>query len=465
MSMFEIDDEGWIKQQKGREPWELVREIIQNALDTESDIVIAVDTRNRKVVVKDNGEFENLSDAYTIFGGDKGGDPTKRGRFGRGLKEVVGGAEYVSITTIEGRVKFDVKNRERTEDSATTRSGTKVVVRNSEWSKEEMDSIKKYLFKLWPPEGQKIQLDLKGGGLEKRDRWQPQVIATMRMKTVIVENGVMTTEDRRGEVHIRRAENGHGDGRVYEMGIPVAMDQEFPYWVDVQQKIPMAEQRNEPDSQWMNKFKPLLLNAVYDDMSKSDLTASWVEESLASAYCNSGPKEKFAKKVLQDEDKAGTVIRGAEAANDKAKNHGYQALDTSKLSRGARKAARNTFQSAEEVARQIHEAQEERVDPTEAQEEFMAFAKEIAQELGHGHLEFETWEIQPSFNGDMPEATNAGGRVKLNTIARDWEEVNADTLGSIVHEISHEVGDGHGKDWYMEMESNFAELLMEHGDF
>lgn len=463
--MFEIDDEGWIAQQRGREPWELVREIIQNALDTETDIVVNVDTRKRKVVVKDNGEFENLQDAYTIFGGDKGSDPTKRGRWGRGLKEVVGGAEKVIVMSPEGRVKFDVPNRERTEDDLSTRSGTKVVVSNSEWSKEQMDGIKEYLFKLWPPEGQSIQLSLKGGSLEERDRWQPHFETRMRLKTVIVENGVMTTEDRRGEVHIRKAEGGEEDGRVYEMGIPVTMDKEFPYWVDVQQKIPMAEQRNEPDSEWMNRFEPKLLNTVIDDLSDRELRASWVEEALAGPYCNVSTRREFAERVLQDEDKAGTVTRGAEAANDKCRNHGYQVLDTSKLSRGASRAAKNAFSSAEDVAKQIHESQEERVEPTEEQEEFIEFAKEIATELGHGHVRFETWEIQPSFNGDMPVAMNAGGLIKLNTVAHDWEEVNQDTLGTVVHEISHEVGEGHSETWYNHMQDNFARLLMEHADF
>lgn len=459
--LFEIDSEGWKAQQKGREPWELVRELLQNALDTGSDVVVKLDTRQRKVIVKnEGGEFSDLSDAYTIFGGDKGSDPTKRGRFGRGLKEAVGGAEKVVVTTTKGRVTFDVPNNERIEDDHTISSGTKVSMKNSEWSKEDFDAIKDYVFKLWPPEGQELALILKNGSHEVRERWEPDLTAEMYLRTVVVDDGVMTQEKRRAEVHLKKAEGGEGDGRVYEMGIPVSLNQPFPFYVDVQQKVPMAEQRNEPDSEYMRRLLPRILNAGIGLLDERELRAEWVTEALNHYKCDTDTQEKWVQRTLVKPDKAGAVVRSGTDADDRCKNYGYQVIDASKLNKGAASAVRNTLPTAKEKAKELHERNETKVEPTEAQREFIEFAQGIAEELDYDGLEFETWLIEPTYEGHYPAADHGDGTIRLNTYGRDWTEVNADNLATLVHEISHEHGDGHGKEWYEAMEKNFAELLV-----
>lgn len=464
MSLFEIDDSGWIQQNRGREPWELVREALQNALDTESNIYVEVNTRKRQVIVKDEGEgFNDLSDAYTIFGGDKGSDPTMRGRFGRGLKELVAGAESVKVFSTGGSVEFDVAERERIDLGRSISSGTKVVAENSEWSKEEFDELKEYLFKIWAPEDQKVVYNLQGGSNGKHERWDPEKVVTMYLQTVKYEDQMKKTPKRTGEVHIKRAEDGNG--RIYEMGIPVKLDCNFPFWVDVQQKIPMAEQRNEPNSRWLEKFEAKILNETYEMLSELEMRNEWVTRNLGSYAVDYEVKEKFVEEVIEDRDKEGVVVRSDGASDDKARNYGYQVVDPGQYCTGAAKAMKDVLKTSRVLAEELHENNESKVDPTAEQERFMRFARGVAEDLGYDEVSFETWLIEPSYEGKCPVADHQrSGLIRLNTFANDWEEVTTQTLGAVVHEISHEVGKGHSEEWYSEMEENFAELLVNNCD-
>lgn len=467
--LFEIDSEGWKAQQKGRDPWELIREVIQNALDEEAHIYVRINSRQRKVTVEDRGSgFENLSDAYTIFGGDKGADPKKRGRWGRGLKETVGGAERVVVMTPDGTVEFQVRENERIEHDRTYDKGTKVVVENSEWSKEQMDEIKEYVFKLWAPEGQDITVDLKGGRKVKRDRWEPDFVTSEYLTTVIVEDGVMKHDKRRTEVHVRRADGGEGDGRVYEMGIPVTMNEPFPYWVDVQQKIPMAEQRNEPDRSWLKSFRPRLLNTVAGDMTADELKADWVGEALSSHRIDPSTNQTYVNKVLNPDGKK-AVVSSTDQADDICRNYGYTVLDTSRMSSGPARAASRVLPDSAVKAQELHEKNERKVEPTEEQRQFKRYAASVARFLGHDNVAIETWEIDPSFEGEMvkADANTTEERIRLNVKANRWEEVNESTFGTLVHELAH-LGAGtgaHGEEWYSTMQDYFAKLAMADRDF
>jgi hypothetical protein len=459
MSLFEISDEGFKQENRGREPWELVRELIQNALDTESDVVIKLDTRSRKVIVQNAEDtFDNLEDAYTVFGGDKGDDPTKRGRYGRGLKEAVAGVDRLVVMTTHGRVTFNVTENQRVEDDRTIESGTKIIAENSEWDKDDFDAIKDYIFKLWPPQGQKLVLSLKGGKTTNRARWDPDMTANMRLKTVRYENGQKNYPRRNTSVHIHQAEPNE-DGRIYEMGIPVNLNEDFPFYVDIQQKIPMAEQRNEANSSWVSRFKTKLLNKTYTELTEGQLRHQWVMDALDTYLCDNSVKKHVANTVLKDDQPR--VVSGSKRANDVCRNHGYSILDPQQYSSGLASAAKHTFPSALEKARNLKDNRQEKVDPTDDEQAFIDQAHAIAQELDYTTIDIEMWEIDPDLeNGSVTNAAYEDGVVKLNRLSGiNWTEINQNTLGTLVHELSHHGTRGHSEDWYTTMQSNFATLL------
>lgn len=380
--LFEISDEGWIQENRGRPPWQLFREAIQNALDTGSEVWVKVDTRKKQVIVTDRGPgFENLSDAFTIYGGTKSDDPTKRGRFKRGLKEFVAGCDFLKVESTSGSVEFDVKAGVRRESDYSTKEGTRVTAQNDEWTNEDFAELKQYVKSIWAPEHQDIVYEVKGGSQVVISREQPDFTAQWRLETVVYENQEKQKPRRKTPVHIKRANSGNG--RLFEMGIPVNIDEDFPYWIDVQQRVPLAEQRNEVDSSFLKNVKSLLLNETHEELSKRDLKAEWVQEAIGHYKCSEDAKETYVKKVIKDGRKKDVVISSSNAADDKARNHGYQVFDTSRANMAVASAVREVCQTADEVAGDIQKRQETKVEPTPAEQETLDRAREIAELLGY----------------------------------------------------------------------------------
>jgi signal transduction histidine kinase len=82
---FAIEDGGFIRQQAGLDPVEIVREVVQNAFDAEEatriELQIEHDGSEAIVVIEDNGiGFSDSAHAYTVFLSGKADDPNKRGR-------------------------------------------------------------------------------------------------------------------------------------------------------------------------------------------------------------------------------------------------------------------------------------------------------------------------------------------------------------------------------------------------
>ena len=98
--VFGVDVDGWVEQNRSRDLYELVREPIQNALDTGSDIDVRIDYGDQSVVVEDYDPegVEDLSRFYDLFSGSKQYDPEKRGRFGRGVTEFIGATDEVVVS-------------------------------------------------------------------------------------------------------------------------------------------------------------------------------------------------------------------------------------------------------------------------------------------------------------------------------------------------------------------------------
>lgn len=105
---FAVDSEGFRDQQRSREPFRLVQELVANGFDedttTRVDAHVSFDEKKGRLIVKviDDGDgFERVQDVYTLFSASSRlKDPTKRGRFGLGERflgniHVVGGVSRV----------------------------------------------------------------------------------------------------------------------------------------------------------------------------------------------------------------------------------------------------------------------------------------------------------------------------------------------------------------------------------
>lgn len=469
-ALFEIDDEGWIAQNRGRNLWEVFRELLQNAMDEDtSQIVVEADSRRKQVSVADDGNgFRNIRDAWSVFGGDKGGDPTKRGRFGRGVKEAIASAKWAKLETTGGVVTWDLEARERTVDESVGREkGTKITVRNDEWLQRDIREVYNYVKKVWPPEGVKIVVRVKGGNEyvgTRKDGWSPEFTFKRSLTTVQLneEKGEMEETRRMAEIHVKR-----GEGRLYEMGIPVDLDAPFPFMVDVQQKVPMAEQRNEPDNWWYEReLQKVLVDALwgfdgFESLTDKDMRADWFVEALSRGYDNE-PKEAWVARVIADGRKKGVVTSSDEFSDDKAEQHGHQVYDTSRAGEAAGSIVNAVCDSSASVAQEIAEQERFMVTSvTPEQEEFIELAETIADIAGYPDVEFQLWHWEPTPRANHTAAEYADGVVRLNTHVHQWDSATAEYLGVVMHELAHAEGIGHNQNWYHELQRIAGAVVVE----
>ena len=464
--LFTINADGWIAQHRDRPLWEVFREVLQNAMDEESDIHVEASTLNKEIVVRDFGSgFKQIEHAWQVFGGDKGDDPEKRGRFSRGLKEAVAVSDWVRVETTAGTVTFNVDAQTReVDEEATLDQGTRVTMRGSHWKQSEVREVYDYCRSIWVPEGIEIQVDVHGGKTETFTRADPVFTQRMYLKTRVLkeESGAMEDRWRHCDVHVRSAVGS--TGVLYEMGIPVDREAPFPFHVDVQQRVPMAEQRNEPNSYWYNRrLKPKLIEALHehghlDEMTVNDLREDWIVNSLSDV--SDEVQEYYVGRVVADGRKRGLAYSTTNSADDKARQAGYQVFHTERASSGIASAVKNVAPSTKEVAGDVAEKQKEQVTPTEAERETMELCERIAEMAGHDiECEMWSWEPAPGANHIVAEHKD-GGTVRLNRFERNWEEINSTVIGTLIHEVAHEEGRGHDPDWHDEMQRIAGILAM-----
>jgi len=475
MNFIEIDAAGWIEQNRGRNPWELFREVLQNAFDAVEEvgggqIRIVMNTQTREIEVVDDGPgYNELKHAWTVYGGDKGDDPTKRGRFSRGIKETLAGVEYARVHTTSGEAEFFVNHEEneydREVDEANQReSGTSVTIRNSEWSTKEFQEMREYVDRLWVPEGMEVEVDTVAGGETTKGHTEASYQFEGRLPTVLVVDQVLQEEKRHAEVEVRYS--AKGSGTIYEMGIPVVTEWEVPYDVNVKQRIPMAEQRNEVDNGFMRRFLPTFVNNMFGEFRDELLTEEWLTENIDSVWVDDEVQEQFVERRFREEGDKEVVTKSGAAADDKVDQHGFTTVDPYSHSSSVKSVLRSRTRSADEVAHEIQKREETQVEMRAEQEEFVSFMLQVVDEVEDLHAEtlsVEMWELAPGQDGEMPMAQYEpkGHTVKLNTRAHSWDEVNQDTVGTFIHEVAHRTTTAHSLDWAKEMERIFASLLAE----
>src|SRR5271157_6303290 len=97
---FDISNEGWRRLNVGRPLGALLREAVQNAFDNDVNRV-SIQIAPDRIVIEDDGRggFADERLVYTVFLTDKNDSPVKRGRKGRGLKELISAMDSATVET------------------------------------------------------------------------------------------------------------------------------------------------------------------------------------------------------------------------------------------------------------------------------------------------------------------------------------------------------------------------------
>ena len=219
---FAVSAQGLRQLHAGREPWTLVKELIQNAWDeapraTRCDVTIAAGPDDTTVVtVEDDGPgFADISHAWTLMAETaKRADPKKRGRFNLGEKEIIAVALSAEIETAGTTVSFPAEGGRVTAPN-TREKGTRVRV-TMPWSQQEATELRDRLRRFRPTE---CGLTVDG---EEVPRRTPLACREATLRTLILRGPGLPISDTKRRTSIDVLERVDAEtGWIYEMGIPI----------------------------------------------------------------------------------------------------------------------------------------------------------------------------------------------------------------------------------------------------
>lgn len=447
---FEISNQGWKRMNAGRTIGHLTREAISNVFDAEGVTTCIVTMLPGQITVEDDapGGITDKSLVTTVFMTDKEDDATKRGRKGRGLKELIAAGTHAIVETVGYTVQFNADGtREDLPVSERTR-GTRVSVYNEEWQGDALGEGIVYLRRFIPPETVKMTIN-----------GTPVRPSTVResfkgyLRTTTIKDGKQIEEYRMSTVHIRNLRKGERKGWVYEMGVPV---QEIgtKFDVDVQQRIPMNDNRDVVNAGYLPALYGEIIENMIEDLPKAELKEKWVLDGLV--YVGQSIKEKYARRLLPPK----SVIRsGNSRANDKAKQNGYELIDISNMPSEARSAIRDVIQDAEQVAQEIEDSTDitQRDDLRGEYSLTVRMLEWLAHTVTGQRHKITFMERSKSFTGTQAEAdySAATNTLRFNILATSiplGQPLSPRVLEIFVHELAHRERAEHDEMFLREVE-------------
>ena len=325
-----VDKEGLAKKLARRGKSFAVFELISNAFDTSAKqcnvLLNKEEGRLYKLTVIDddpNG-FENIADAYTMFGNsNRQHDATKRGRFCQGEKLVLALCKKARISTTSGTVIFY-------EDGTRQTSKTKRQV-GSEFAgyftltKEELGEIEKMIKMIIPP----LNCLLMFNNVQIPHRKELKVIEETLPTEISDQDGYIRRTSRKTTIRIHDPLPNE-TAMIYELGIPV-VETGDKYHVDVQQKIPLSTDRDNVTPTFLNKIRSIVFNVMHEGLTKDDATSEWVKSGMSHPDANSEAVKhtfelRFGKKTV-------TYDPSDPEANSRAISEGYTVVSGGSMSR------------------------------------------------------------------------------------------------------------------------------------
>lgn len=430
-SWFEVSREGLRQLQEGNPKHFIARELVQNAWDesTKSCEVKAAWARGRAQiqVLDDSPEgFRNLADAFTLFAPTyKRADPTKRGRFNIGEKQVLSVCESARISTTKGSLFFDKGGRRQSRKARGSGSEITVTVKMSRAEFDELlEAVKSYLV----PEDVKFTVNDEVIAYRK-----PYKIIEATLPTVVEQAEALRRTQRKTFIHILKPER---KARLYELGIPVTeIDCRFD--IDVQQKVLLSNDRETVPLSYLTTLYAEVLNTTHEDVAPEQASDMWIREAakherISPEAVRSIVRKRYGEKV---------VVANVRDMNsiDEALSHGYKVVYGNEMSKeewdNVRKADAMPA-SSEVFGTGIAGAKP--VEPDSNMRAVEQLVKTIAErclgiEVG---VRFASWQGVAAQYGDRTLTFNVGA------LGRKFFEpvVGARIIELVVHELAHERG-------------------------
>lgn len=280
---LEIDIKGFAQVLRNKGISRIALEPISNALDTEAtEIEVSfTQTQGRATLfVKDDDPdgFADLRDAYTLFAPSKRRhDPTKRGRFGQGDKELIAicfNGGYVEVASTTGTVSFTQAGRSLSK--RTTKGGTTLTAefRCNQAEAREFEILVRSLI---IPNGIKATFN----GEVLPDRTPVKVVRETLPTKLVDDDGNLSDTRRQTDIEIYEPVEGETPF-IYELGVPV-VEHDGRFHVNVMQKVPLNTARDNVTPAYLRRLREIVLNETFDVLTSVDHKQAWVTDALPNA--------------------------------------------------------------------------------------------------------------------------------------------------------------------------------------
>jgi hypothetical protein len=440
---FSIDNRGWRRMNAGRSMAFLVREGISNVLDLTDVKVAKVTIEPHHVTIEDDSEagFSTPDLITTVFLTDKEEDSNKRGRKGRGLKELISAGDKAVVETVGVTVTFN-EDGTRVDTTNDLQRGTRVEIWSTLDTWKQVDEAITYLSLIVPPANVNLIIN-------NKTIVRPTTIGKIEqacIETVIITDGIQKSQYGFTEILVHEHDKDK-ESWLYEMGVPVQKIS-CPWHIDVQQRVPMNDNRDTVSSWYLNHLYGLVLDRMIDGLTDKNIQDEWVLNSLL--HCSDKTKAKIIERVTGG--KKAVIKTGNAKANDVAKQHGYEVIDTKNIASGLVNILSEKIPLSETVAKTI-KASEVIVDvePTEEMKKFADVHKFFAEKLVGHEVKISFYSQEADCTGMMSEARygviDGVGTLKYNIQAKTnfGKPIGPHAMEILAHELVHEyAGHDHG---------------------
>lgn len=463
---FDISNDGWRRMNAGRPPYELIKELIQNILDEnfhKASLNYKMVGDDFVVTVEDDVEngIMNSELITTVFMTGKEESHLKRGRKGRGLKEFLSVCYKATVETVGKTICFQ-EDGKRVEISNSRMVGTKLTAYINEdgWDKKGIKDINKYVKSIILYNGNEFLVN--GKQIEKR---LPMKSLKARLTTQVIERGVQRDISMETTVDVYDR-NKTSKGLLFEMGIPVVYT-DIPFDIDVHQRIPMNDNRNDVTSSYLDFLKIQVIQQILSLLTKKDLLGWALSENDYIWHINDESKLAIAKKITEKDFLGGTVLSSNKRYDDKARQKGKSVFETMGMN----------YRVKELLGRVIHNSQnaimemEKNTTPinvvmTEDEVAFCTAHKEIVSKALKLRLEFDVVEKPKDTEGNWTEAFHSGHTISYNRLAVGnargmgktffSDPYSSQAIDLLIHEVAHEKSSVHSDMKYVDACTKFG---------
>jgi hypothetical protein len=277
---FEVDPLGWAKVARRKGMAFILHELLQNAYDTEAtkvtvELVPIPGKPMARLIVEDNDPtgFVKLDHAFTLFAESlKKSDPTKRGRFNQGEKNVIACCEQAKVQSTTGTVYFERNGKElqRRQTREKSRVGSRFEA-ELRVTRDELQEMLTSARRVIPA----IETWVNG---ERLPEYEVLAHFEAQLPTEISdEDGNLRKSTRKTEVRI--VPQYDGVSYCYELGIPI-VEIELPWSIDVRQKVPQNSDRDNITPAYRKLLAASCLNVMHGALTKEAAALPLVQEAL-----------------------------------------------------------------------------------------------------------------------------------------------------------------------------------------